>query len=198
MVAIALLRLYNGIFQYPVTVRSIVIAKKIRWQMDAVEQTLRQLHSIGIIDYKPATDGPQMHVHHYRVNSNHLQINTARILRLREQHEARTAVMIGFLQEQNICRSKLLLEYFGEAANAHCGHCDICLKKKQLGEWNEQTAAATIKMMITESTITLQELTSRFPHGVRGQVLLLLRRMIDDGHFTLQPDSTLASTKKNS
>jgi len=198
MVAIALLRLYNGIFQYQVTVRSIVIAKKIKWRMDAVESALRELHNIGIIDYKPATDGPQMHVHHYRVNSNHLQINTARILRLRQQHEARTAVMIGFLEEQRICRSKLLLEYFGEVAKDHCGHCDICLKQKQLHDWNEQDVAASIHTMITTSTITLQELTSRFPQGIRGQVLMLLRRMIDDGHFTLKPDSTLASTKKNS
>ncbi len=198
MVAIALLRLYNGIFQYPVTVRSIVIAKKIKWQIADVEAALQQLHSAGIIDYKPATDGPQLHIHHYRVHSSHLQINTARLLRLRRQHEERIATMIRFLEERTVCRSKLLLHYFGEAAGSYCGHCDICLDKKAQETWDEQAAKKSVLDQLRHSPVTIQHLSSRFPQGNRPLLLLLLRRMTDDGLITLQPGGLLAAINEHS
>jgi ATP-dependent DNA helicase RecQ len=199
MVTTGLLRLYNGIYQYPATVRPLAIAQKIRWKKDDVTAALLQLHGMGLIDYKPATDGPQLYFHHYRVASNHLQINAARILCLRKQHEDRTATMIHLLETRDTCRSYLLLRYFGEAATTYCGHCDYCLKRQESAEWDGTAVGTMLELIIrNEKTVTVQELSSRFPEGQREQVTQLLRRMIDDGQIMLLPDGTctMSATKK--
>ncbi len=196
MVATGLLRLYNGIFQYPATIRPFTIARKIRWQKSDVEAALLQLAVMGIIDYKPATDGPQLYFHHYRVDSRHLQIDTTRIAGLRAQHDTRTGIMIRFLEEQSVCRTKMLLAYFGEAAGTGCGHCDNCVNKSLRGTWHEEASTAKVYELLYKESFTAEQLSSHFPQGIRGYLLLLLRRMIDDGHLILAADATLQVAKK--
>jgi ATP-dependent DNA helicase RecQ len=37
--------------------------------------------------------------------------------------------MINYVSSTNHCRSRLLLDYFGEENTMDCGFCDICLNK---------------------------------------------------------------------
>ena len=38
--------------------------------------------------------------------------------------------MISYATTDNVCRSRMLLEYFGEQGVGDCGHCDICIDRK--------------------------------------------------------------------
>ena len=38
--------------------------------------------------------------------------------------------VISFVNEENICRSRQLIGYFGQQADNDCGVCDVCLGKK--------------------------------------------------------------------
>jgi len=55
-----------------------------------------------------------------------------------EDNPEQTAILVKKLNqmaqfcESNICRRKLLLNYFGESAPAYCGNCDNCLHQRTL------------------------------------------------------------------
>ena len=38
-----------------------------------------------------------------------------------------------YIEEENTCRSRMLLAYFGEQDSAPCGACDVCLRKHPTG-----------------------------------------------------------------
>ena len=197
-VATAMLRLYNGIYQFPVTVRPFALAKKLRSKKDDVDQALLQLHHTGIINYQPATDGPQLFFHHYRVDSRHLNINTERILRLKKQQEMRIGSMIRFLEEKTTCRSKIMLNYFGEDAPDHCGHCDICLQRQSVKNWNEKEMHATVINYLSQTAdISVQELTSQFPDANPVLLHALIRRMVDDGRINWREDNIINLKKRS-
>ena len=191
-VCTALLRLYNGIYQYPVSIRPFTIARKLKSRMADVEQALLYLNDMGIIDFQPAADGPQLFFHHYRVDSRHLQINTQRIARLREQHESRINAMIAFLENEQVCRSKLLLGYFGETAPDSCGHCDVCIRRSAAARWDEADARALILQRLASATpVTVQELSSHFPAALREPLLLLIRKMVEERSLLWHRDNTI-------
>jgi ATP-dependent DNA helicase RecQ len=195
-VCITLLRLYNGIFQYPVVIRSVLLAKKLKCKKEDIEQALRQLDHMGVLDYKPTTDGPQLFFHHYRVDSRHLLINVERISRLRKLHEERTAEMIRFLESRDTCRSQIMLHYFGETMTKHCGHCDYCAREAALKSWDETEIRLAILNKLTSVTpVNVQQLTSQFPDGITSRVLGLIRSLVDDGILTWHTNNTLTANK---
>ena len=190
-VALALLRLYNGIYQYPATINYAALAKKAKVHKDDVLRWLRYLDHAGIIAFDEPEDGPQLYFHHYRVHTGHLQINWERINRLRAEHQLRTDLMLGFLKNTGICRNQLLLKYFGEDVPATCGHCDVCSAKKPVAPIPE-LKRRLLEKLHGIATITAAALLSHFPENERAQATQALRQLADERLIALAPDTTIS------
>lgn len=176
-IAIRLLRQYSGIFQYPVAIRLAAIAQQLKMPQAQIERAVSQLHHMGLLEYRQPKEGPQLFFHHYRVDSRHLIINHDRIRRLRERHEVRTKAMLHFLEQQAICRDRILLRYFGEQPQRDCGHCDVC--QRQLKTATETLNAASLfSYLQNNGNITVQDLQRAFPQSNPTEIL---RELADNG-----------------
>ena len=51
----------------------------------------------------------------------------------RKKVEKRIAKVVEYIDGERICRSRLLLSYFGEKSSEDCGCCDVCLAKNDSG-----------------------------------------------------------------
>ena len=56
--------------------------------------------------------------------------------------------MVDYASDENVCRSVMLLNYFGEKNGENCGQCDVCLKKKNAKLTNDEFT--TIRMQIED------------------------------------------------
>ena len=193
-VALAMLRLYSGIFQFPVGVSAMVIAKKIKVKKAAVEQALVNLNGMGIIEYSVPTEGAQLFFHHLRVPSEHLRIDLQRIRLLREQHIMQTEAMTHFLQQTDTCRSKVMLQYFGETVTADCGHCDVCHTRKAATRGSLKADRATLLGIIKAQPLSLRDLYSRFPATAQEQLAAQVRQLIDEGTVLVKKNGSLYTT----
>ncbi|XZF15473.1 RecQ family ATP-dependent DNA helicase [Chitinophagaceae bacterium MMS25-I14] len=176
-VATVLLRLYSGIYTFPTAIRLSALAKHLKMQQPEVRKALLRLQSMGIIEFNEPGEGPQMFVHHYRVDSRHLIINTARIRQLREQHEHRTKAMIWFLEQGSVCRDRILLQYFGEQKDTNCGHCDICRSKQPARKINREEVLGILQ---ASGDTTIAQLMVQFPETSGKQVTELLRTLAEE------------------
>ncbi len=127
-----LLRTYEGIFDYPVFISEIVLAKLLRKNSDDIKQELQQLTAMRIIDYKPQSDAPQIIFRKARVPAADLLFNTVQYQKRKETFIARVQKMLDFISTQ-ACRSVFINEYFGDADTKRCGICDNCLRQKKTG-----------------------------------------------------------------
>ena len=48
----------------------------------------------------------------------------------KESYVNRIKAMIEYATAEEKCRSRMLLDYFGEKNEHNCGQCDVCLQKK--------------------------------------------------------------------
>jgi ATP-dependent DNA helicase RecQ len=95
--------------------------------------------------------------------------------------------MIDYVQEEDMCRSSYLLEYFGQMGSSDCGTCDICRSgkssPKKSAVKSEDLTAEIIDFIIVrmQGTYTLAGFQERFNSAVSApqKALEILRRLID-------------------
>lgn len=195
-IVVGLLRMYNTIFHYPTKVREAAIARQLRISQEEIVRTLQQLAAMELIQYNRPGDGPQMFFHHYRVDSRHLHINRQRILQLRCQHEQRTQAMIGFLQNTETCRERMLLEYFGEQPTTDCGHCDVCRSKQPFAVSNKQIRPILLLTLQQKRTVPITVLLSMFEPTAKANILQIIREIADEGLATIEGNIITLKLKK--
>ncbi|MGC4056657.1 MAG: RecQ family zinc-binding domain-containing protein [Chitinophagaceae bacterium] len=181
VVITGMLRLYTGIFHYPVPVNVFGLARKLQLKKDDLETMLLQLHAMNLIEFKPAHSGPMIHVHHYRVPSRDLIIDHKRIARLRENEKFRTESMTAFLQNRDTCVNRMLLAYFDETAPEWCGHCYICAKRSAPQEPKVSLEQRIVQLLETHESLSLQELLQAINPSDTTATIECIRQMTESG-----------------
>jgi ATP-dependent DNA helicase RecQ len=184
-VAVGLLRMYNSIFHYPTAIRETAIARQLKMKQAEVIESLQQLAAMNVLEYNTPGDGPQIFFHHYRVDSRHLIINTRRIAMLRKRHEERTAAMIAYLENRDLCRERMLLQYFGEEPTADCGHCDVCRDRKLSQHKPAKLKAELLQIIQQNKQISIEQLLGLYPVAMKNTVTEIIRKMIDERELFL-------------
>lgn len=128
-----LLRTYEGIYDNKVSIHEKQISRLIKKTVDVVKQQMLQLHSLGIVEYNPQKDTPQIYFVTNRAPAKYLVINYEHYKERRKDYEQRIAVMLEFLHNKITCRSRFIGNYFGDTSLEDCGICDNCLKRKSAG-----------------------------------------------------------------
>ncbi|HEX4957590.1 MAG TPA: ATP-dependent DNA helicase RecQ [Lacibacter sp.] len=126
----ALLRNYGGIFDMESIISEKQLVKFTQQSLEEVKQQLVQLHQVGIVNYSPQKDKPQLQFTQGRPSVENLFIHPQNRLNRKAEFEKRIQAMIAYANEQTHCRSKMIGTYFGDADSDECGICDLCLWKK--------------------------------------------------------------------
>ena len=125
-----LMRRYTGVFSYPVPVDEEYLASRLDTTVPMLRQLLYGLSIHHVIRYVPADHATVIFLHHDRLRPKNVNLDPDRYALLKTSCEERMQKMMDYVQEDEICRSSYLLEYFGQTENKDCGICDICRSRK--------------------------------------------------------------------
>ncbi len=89
---------------------------------------LKGLSQRRLISFIPRSQVPYIRYMQRREDKEHVQLPRAIYEDRLEQYRERINQMLHYAQRDDRCRSRLLLEYFGEQSDHDCGQCDICLR----------------------------------------------------------------------
>lgn len=141
-----LLRTYEGILGNRVSVYERQLSKLMRLPVDTIKQQLHQLASLGVIEYLPQKENPQVHFIADRAPAQFLHINHADYLQRKQRFEQRTEAMLAYTRLQDRCRSSYISAYFGEHGAVDCGICDNCLRHKRTALDDKEFAAILLRI----------------------------------------------------
>lgn len=127
--SVCLLRSYSGLFSSFVSIDEELIAKRTGLPKDRIYQTLVQLDKVGIVKYIPKTTDSYITLLTDRIPESELSLKEVYHKR-KEEYQKRIDAVIQYFSSDLICRSRLLLAYFGERHSANCQACDICHRHK--------------------------------------------------------------------
>ncbi|SDO36503.1 RecQ family ATP-dependent DNA helicase [Prevotella communis] len=130
-VIVALLRNYTGLFQGYQYIDEGVIAEQCGLTQPQVYMTLRALTQKHILDFIPQKHIPFIRYTQRREESERLVISKSIYDDLKIRFAERIEKMLEYANSGNICRSRMLLRYFGETNTEDCGQCDVCLNQKR-------------------------------------------------------------------
>lgn len=156
----ALLRSYDGIFDFPTPINEADLAKFIQLKKERLIKILFELKALNIIDYKSQKEKPQIYFLQNRVRTEDLFINEKNILKRKSAYEKRLNAMINFCNNQNRCRSEMIGNYFNDHDLHPCGVCDNCLHNKKVMISNEEfnSISTAIKKICNNHEVSRQTL----------------------------------------
>lgn len=187
-----LLRTYEGIFDFPVFISELVLAKILQEEEKTVAAMLRKAMSYGIVRYTPQNDAPQVFFRKNRVATADLRIDLSAYQQRKEAFMQRVKTMISYLK-LTVCRSQFISQYFGDKNAAVCGICDNCLHKKQASLSQDEFAsiAAVIKKTVSAKRLTADELLVALPSIRKENAWAVLKFLQSEKEITAQQDGTL-------
>ena len=176
-----IMRRYTGVFSYPVPIDEDHIASQIGVQVPMLRQLLYKMSLEHVIRYVPCDHATVLYLHHERLRPKNLNLDPGRYELLKAASDSRMQKMMDYVQEDDVCRSAYLLEYFGQTGSLDCGTCDVCRNSVSISRKSLETG---LKEYINEKSgrYTLSEISARFSSAENHDschFTEVLRRMID-------------------
>ena len=126
-VVTALLRSYGSLFVDLTYIDEALIARQAELTIQQVYFALKSLAARHIIQFIPRRKIPFISYTRNRVDGDKAVIPKEVWESRREQYEKRIKSMIRYAKNDEVCRSRQLLAYFGEENDRDCKQCDVCL-----------------------------------------------------------------------
>ena len=114
----------------------------------------------------------------------HLQIPSTVYEERKERYEKRISAMLDYVSSDTVCRSRMLLHYFGEKNEHNCGQCDTCINlknKKPSGHLSEKELSEKILQALSDKTTKLQPLWTEQIADDKNMLIDVLHGLLDEG-----------------
>ncbi len=128
-VIVTLLRNYSGLFCDYVYIDEAHIAQQTFLTLPLVYQALKLLSQKRILSFIPQKRTPYIRYRQRREDSKHLLFPSSVYEDLKQRFAQRIESIIAYATTDNQCRSRQLLNYFGEEHTHECKQCDVCLDR---------------------------------------------------------------------
>lgn len=127
----AVLREYGGIFSDYVPIEEKRLAMESSLSPEVVYESLKWLTHLRIIHYVPAKRVPRITYTMRRIDVGRATLPREVYEDRREDYVGRIEAILRYASDEDTCRSRLLLSYFGEEADEDCGRCDVCVERRK-------------------------------------------------------------------
>ncbi len=172
-----ILRLYGGqLFSDYHKIDELKISKFLSSSLEEVKKSLMRLQKLEVVDYTPQTENPKLSLLTERKNSQDILVNTKRLEALKSADSERINAILSYIEDENSCKMKQVLAYFGEEGS-DCGICDFCLTQKKA----KIDYVVNIKKALAQGPLGLRELLARFSWSYEAEVKETIKKMLDSG-----------------
>ena len=189
----ALLRSYQGIFDNRISIFEKRMAGICKQSIEAVQNQLQQLAAMGIIEYLPQKETPQIHFLVNRAPAAFLHIDQDLYLSKKEAFTTRINTLINFAINPACCRSVFIGNYFGDTDKSTCGICDYCLAQKKIKL--ESAAFSSLEQqlyaLLSTSPIPISQLLIAIGKVQEEEAWEVIRFLESENRLILKEDGTI-------
>ncbi|MDM8154264.1 ATP-dependent DNA helicase RecQ [Bacteroides gallinaceum] len=180
-----ILRSYTGLFSDYAYISEETLARRSGLTRQQVYDTLILLTKRHILHYIPGKKTPYIIYTRERQEASRVVLGREVYEDRKQSYERRVKAMIDYADTDDRCRSRMLLEYFGERNEHNCGQCDVCLDRHRsglrLGEFED--IAHAIISLLAEAPRMPQEIVHILSYD-EGKILKVLTFLLSEERIT--------------
>ena len=184
----SILRSYTGVFTDYAYISEESLAVRTGLTRQQIYNILVTLTKRRIVDYIPRKKTPYIIYTRERLELRFLHIPPSVYEERKARYEARIKAMEEYVTTENICRSRMLLRYFGEKNEHNCGQCDVCLSKRatdNLSEKSYEEVKRQILELLSHSPLTPAETADQIK-AEKEDIGQVIRYLLDEGELKMQ------------
>jgi len=184
----SILRSYTGVFTDYAYISEESLAVRTGPTRQQIYNILVTLTKRRIVDYIPRKKTPYIIYTRERLELRFLHIPPSVYEERKARYEARIKAMEEYVTTENICRSRMLLRYFGEKNEHNCGQCDVCLSKRatdNLSEKSYEEVKRQILDLLSHSPLTPAETADQIK-AEKEDIGQVIRYLLDEGELKMQ------------
>jgi len=181
----AILRTYGGIFDLETKINLHFIAKKTGTTEKGVEKVLEVLAKDEIIKYKTRDRDTQITFLLPREDDKTINTISKEITFNKEYKERQIAAILAYTNNNDLCKSVQLLNYFGEKNNEPCRKCSVCRRNiKKLSKNEVHEIAKHILDLLTLAPKTSRELIEELSYNEQT-IIQTIRLLLDNNNIKI-------------
>ena len=184
----SILRSYTGVFTDYAYISEESLAIRTGLTRQQIYNILETLTKRRIVDYIPRKKTPYIIYTRERLELRFLHIPPSVYEERKARYEARIKAMEEYVTTENVCRSRMLLRYFGEKNEHNCGQCDVCLSKRATNDLSEESyeeVKRQILDLLSHNPLTPAETADQIK-AEKEDIGQVIRYLLDEGELKMQ------------
>ena len=183
-----ILRSYTGVFTDYAYISEATLSVRTGLTREQIYNILVTLTKRRIVDYIPHKKTPYIIYTRERLDLRFLHIPPIVYEERKARYEARIKAMEEYVTTENVCRSRMLLHYFGEKNEHNCGQCDVCLSNRasnDLSEKSYEELKRQILELLGQSPLTPAEIADKIK-AEKEDIGQVIRYLLDEDGLKMQ------------
>ena len=186
-IILTILRNYPGIYEMQTAFNLQLIITKSNSDEHKVNSLLQKLKEKEIIEYQAKSNDTTLIFNEVREDERTINRVSKFLEKQNELKKQQFLSVLNYVNEKNICKSKLILAYFGETDSPDCGICSYCITKEPV-KINHQSLSEKIIGLLKIQDMNSREIEKLSKHKTKD-VIFAIQNLMENNKIAIKSNN---------
>jgi ATP-dependent DNA helicase RecQ len=186
-IIVVILRTYPGIYETQTAFNISLIAKKSQQTEMQVQAVLLKLKEKNIIDYHSKNNDTRLTFNEVREDDRTINRVSKYLENQNQLKVAQLKSVLTYVENKTDCKSKIILDYFGENTTENCGICSYCISTKKTTPETKDIALKILNALAI-GDLSSREIQNKVPHK-QDDIIFVIQELLENDRIIVKTNN---------